>query len=211
MPASDMELVEALRRGEEEAFALLLSRYQNPMLRIARIYVASHAVAEEVVQEAWLGLLQGLNRFEGRSSLKTWLFRILTNRAKTRGEREGRSIPFSALEDRSDESYEPSVEPERFLPPDHAKWPGHWALPPRSWDDVPESRLLAHEAREQIATAIDALPASQRVVISLRDIEGWAAGEVCELLGITETNQRVLLHRARSSVRRVLEQYLTPI
>lgn len=211
MPASDMELVEALRRGEETAFALLLSRYQNAMLRVARIYVASHAVAEEVVQEAWLGLLQGLNRFEGRSSLKTWIFRILTNRAKTRGEREGRSIPFSALEEPGDERYEPSVEPERFLPADHAKWPGHWALPPRSWDDVPESRLLAREAREQIATAIDALPASQRVVISLRDVEGWTADEVCELLRITETNQRVLLHRARSSVRRALEQYLTPV
>ena len=208
MPASDTELVAALCRGDEAAFALLLDRYQRPMLRIARIYVGSHAVAEEVVQEAWLGVLQGLGRFEARSSLKTWIFRILTNRAKTRGQREGRSIPFSSHEDEGDDRDALGVEPERFLPPDHNTWPGHWAAPPSSWDDLPESRLIARETHDQLAAAIEALPAGQRTVIVLRDVEGWVADEACQLLGITETNQRVLLHRARSNVRRALEQYL---
>jgi RNA polymerase sigma-70 factor (ECF subfamily) len=208
MPLSDTELVAALRRGDEAAFALLLTRYQSAMLRIAPLYVGSHALGEEVVQETWLGVLQGLNRFEARSSLKTWIFRILTNRAKTRGQREGRYVAFAALEDQSDDRDAPSVEPDRFLPPDHNTWPGHWAAPPKSWDDVPESRLLAYETQEQLAAAIEELPASQRAVITLRDIEGWAADEVCLLLGITETNQRVVLHRARSSVRRALEQYI---
>ena len=211
MPSSDTELVVALRGGDEAAFALLLDRYQSAMVRIARIYVGSHAVAEEVVQEAWLGVLQGLGRFEARSSLKTWIFRILTNRAKTRGQREGRYIPFSAIEDQGDDRNAPSVEPDRFLPPDHAHWPGHWAAPPKSWDDTPESRLLARETREQLAAAIEALPPSQRAVITLHDVEGWAADEVCQLLGITETNQRVLLHRARSRVRRALEQYINAV
>jgi len=208
---SDMEIVAALRRGDEAAFVLLLDRYQHAMLRIARIYVGSHAVAEEVVQETWLGVLQGLSRFEGRSSLKTWIFRIVSNRAKTRGQREGRYVPFSTLVDQGDDRFEPSVEPDRFLPADHKKWPGHWAAPPSSWDDVPESRLLARETREQISAAIEALPASQRTVITLRDVEGWAADEVCQFLDITEANQRVLLHRARSSVRRALEQYIKSI
>jgi RNA polymerase sigma-70 factor, ECF subfamily len=208
---SDIEIIAALRCGDEAAFALLLDRFQSAMLRIARMYVGSYAVAEEVVQEAWLGFFQSLDRFQGRCSLKTWIFRILTNRAKTRGEREGRSIPFSALADSVDDSYEPSVEPERFLAADHAQWPGHWALPPKSWDDLPESRLIARETREQIALAIDMLPASQRAVITLRDVEGWSADEVCQLLGVTENNQRVLLHRARSRVRHALEQYLSPV
>jgi RNA polymerase sigma-70 factor, ECF subfamily len=208
IPASELEFVTALRRGDEAAFALLLDRYQGAMVRIARIYVGSHAVAEEVVQDAWLGVLQGLDRFESRSSLKTWIFRILTNRAKTRGEREGRYVSFSALADRDDARHAPAVEPDRFLPANHEKWPGHWASPPRSWDDVPESRLLAQETREQIMAAIEALPVNQRMVITMRDVEGWSAEEVCQFLGISETNQRVLLHRARSSVRRALEQYI---
>jgi len=205
----ELHLVEALRRGEEAAFVTLIDRYQTSLLRLATIYVASRAVAEEVVQETWLGVLQGLARFEGRSSLKTWIFRILTNRAKTRGEREGRSIPFSAREALDAEPGEPAVDPARFLPPDHARSAGHWVSFPKSWDDVPESRLLSHETRAQIAMAIEALPSHQRTVISLRDVEGWTADEVCHVLGISETNQRVLLHRARSKVRRVLEQYLS--
>jgi RNA polymerase sigma-70 factor (ECF subfamily) len=176
------------------------------MLRVAMMYVSSRAVAEEVVQEAWLGVFAGLERFEGRSSLKTWVFRILTNTAKTRGEREGRSVPFSSLGGDGDEG-EPAVDADRFLASDH-RWAGHWASSPRNPHDVPEERLLAREARARIATAIEALPASQRAVITLRDIDGFDADEACEILGVSEANQRVLLHRARSRVRAALEEYV---
>jgi len=192
-------LVARLRAGEEAAFRALIEMYHAMLVRVARMYVSSQAVAEEVAQETWLAVLQGIDRFEERSSLKTWLFRILTNRAKTRGIREGRSLPFSALE-----AEEPAVEPDRFHGGDHA-WPGHWSAPPRGF---PEERLLAAETREVIERAIEALPPTQRAVISLRDIEGWSADEVCNALTLSETNQRVLLHRARSSVRAALEQYL---
>ena len=192
-------LVARLRAGEEAAFRALIEMYHAMLVRVARMYVSSQAVAEEVAQETWLAVLQGIDRFEERSSLKTWLFRILTNRAKTRGIREGRSLPFSALE-----AEEPAVEPDRFHGGDHA-WPGHWSAPPRGF---PEERLLAAETREVIERAIEALPPTQRAVISLRDIEGWSADEVCNALTLSETNQRVLLHRARSAVRAALERYL---
>jgi len=173
------------------------------MLRIALMYVSSRAVAEEVVQETWLAVFTGLERFEGRSTLKTWLFRILTNKAKTRGQREGRTLPFSALAaDRDEEAT--AVDVDRFLGPDN-RHAGHWAAPPRG---VPEERLLAGEARAKIEAAIDALPPNQRTVITLRDVEGLSAEEACNILGVSETNQRVLLHRARSKVRAALEQYL---
>ena len=201
----DMQLVDALRAGDEAAFEALMTMYGAAMLRVARMFVASQAVAEEVVQETWLAVLNGIGRFEGRSSLKTWIFRILTNIAKTRGRREGRTLPFSALE-RPDAVPEPAVEPERFLDPEHPRWPGHWASKPTAW---PEERLLGAETRETIERAIEALPAAQRAVISLRDVEGWAAEEVCNALDVSETNQRVLLHRARSKVRRALEEYLS--
>jgi RNA polymerase sigma-70 factor, ECF subfamily len=174
------------------------------MLRVAMMYVSTRAVAEEVVQEAWLGVFKGLDRFECRSSLKTWIFRILTNTAKTRGEREGRSIPFSSLAD--DDQDEP-VDVDRFLGPDH-RWAGHWASAPRSPREVPEERLLAGEARARIAAAIETLPENQRAVITLRDVDGFDADEACEILGISEVNQRVLLHRARAKVRTALEEYL---
>ena len=199
--------MEALRRGDEAAFVVLVDQYHAALVRMARAYVSSQAVAEEVAQETWLGVLRGLDRFEGRASLKTWIFRILTNRAKTRGEREGRTIPFSALG--ADEEAEPAVEPERFLPPDHPTAPGHWALRPQSWAEVPEERLLSAETRTRVQQAIDALPRAQQQVIRLRDVEGWSADEVCNVLQISETNQRVLLHRARSKVRRALERYLS--
>jgi RNA polymerase sigma-70 factor (ECF subfamily) len=170
--------------------------------------VGDHALAEEVAQETWLGVLRGLDRFEGRSSLKTWLFSILVNRAKTRGQRESRSIPFSALWDPDAEPDEPAVEPDRFFPPDHPDWPGHWAAFPKSWDQVPEEALLSQEALAVIQTAVAGLPPSQREVITLRDIQGWTSDEVCNVLNIGETNQRVLLHRARSKVRHALERYL---
>jgi RNA polymerase sigma-70 factor (ECF subfamily) len=208
-PDDDSALLAALRRGDEYAFAHLLDRYGGRMLRLAMIYVPSRAVAEEVVQETWLAVLQGLSRFEGRSSLRTWIFRILTNRAKTRGEREGRSLPFSALEETAADAAEPAVAAERFLPAEHERWPGHWASAPQAWDHVPEHHLLAQETRAYIDAAIMALPANQRIVITLRDIDGLAAAEVCSILTISESNQRVLLHRARSRIRGALEQYLT--
>jgi RNA polymerase sigma-70 factor (ECF subfamily) len=189
------------------AFSMLVERYSPSMLRIASLYTPSRAVAEDVVQETWLGVLQGIDRFEGRSSLKTWIFRILTNRAKTRGQRERRSIPFSALADRESEGSEPAVDPSRFHGDDD-RFPHGWASPPTSWEDVPEDRLLSTETLSKVEEAIAKLPQMQRLVITLRDIEGWSSQEVCNFLDITETNQRVLLHRARSKVRKALEEYL---
>ena len=209
LSSGETELIDALRRGDEAAFVSLIERYQAPLIRLAMMYVSSRAVAEEVVQETWMGVLQGLGRFEGRSSLKTWIFQILTNRAKTRGEREHRFVPFSAMAALDTEQAEPAVDPDRFLPPDHERWPGHWAMPPRSWDALPEDRFLSQEIHAHIQDAIATLPSTQQMVISLRDIEGWTSEEVCNVLGITETNQRVLLHRARSRVRRALERYLS--
>jgi len=185
---------------------LLIDQYHASMLRLAMVFVPSQAVAEEVVQEAWMGVLQGLDRFEGRSSLKTWIFRILTNRAKTRAQREGRSVPFSSLPEFNSELAEPAVEPERFRGPDQ-QWPGHWISFPRSWDEIPEERILSQETLTRIHEAIDGLPYGQREVITLRDIEGCSSDEACNLLGVSEANQRVLLHRARSRVRRALERY----
>jgi RNA polymerase sigma-70 factor, ECF subfamily len=201
----DVRLVEALKAGDESAFAELMREYNASLLRVARIYVTSHAVAEEVLQETWIGVLNGINRFESRSSLKTWIFRILTNLAKTRGQREGRTLPFSALT-RPEAVPEPAVDADRFLPPDHDRWPGHWAARPEPW---PEDKLLAAETRGVVERAIEELPPAQRAAISLRDIEGWSSEETCNALGVTETNQRVLLHRARSKVRRALEDYLS--
>jgi RNA polymerase sigma-70 factor (ECF subfamily) len=203
----DQRLVESLRAGDESAFEMLIDWYHTPLLRLAMLYVPSRAVAEDVVQETWLGVLQGLARFEGRSSLKTWIFRILTNRARTRGQREGRSIPFSAAWTSDTDSAESAVAADRFFPPEH-EYAGHWISRPRDWEALPEDRLLAQETRAQIQQAIDMLPDSQREVIILRDVEGWSSEEICDILQISESNQRVLLHRARSKVRRALEQYL---
>jgi RNA polymerase sigma-70 factor (ECF subfamily) len=194
----DARLVERLRSRDDAAFAELVRRHQAALLRVARIFVPA-AQAEDVVADTWLGVLNGIDRFEGRSSLKTWIFRILTNTAKTRGQREGRSLPFSALED-DEGHFEPAVARERFT------GAGHWGVPPPAW---PEERLLRSETRAVLGAAIDQLPPTQRTVISLRDVEGWSAAEVRNALDLSETNQRVLLHRARAKVRRALEQYLT--
>jgi RNA polymerase sigma-70 factor, ECF subfamily len=201
---AEEKLLESLRAGDEAAFRELVREYQPSLVRVARIYVSSQAVAEEVAQETWLGVLNGLDRFEGRSSLRTWIFRILTNIAKTRAVRDGRTLPFSALQDPG-RVPEAAVDADRFLDPEHPRWPGHWAVKPQAW---PEDALLAAETRERLAEAIEALPASQRAVISLRDIEGWTSEEVRNALELSETNQRVLLHRARSKVRAALEEYL---
>ena len=204
MERTDAELVAALRAGDEDTFRELVHTWNGSMLRVAQIFVPPRAVAEDVVGETWLRVLGALDRFEGRSSLKTWVFRILVNTAKTRAQREGRSLPFSALHEPG-RVPEPAVDPDRFLPEDHALHPGGWASPPR---ELPEERLLAAETRELISGAIEALPPSQRAVISLRDVEGWTAEEVRNALDLSEVNQRVLLHRARSKVRRALEEYL---
>ena len=204
--ADDLELLARLRRGDEAAFTQLVERLHGPMLRVAMIHVGNRAVAEEVAQDAWVGVLAQLDRFEGRSSLRTWVLRIVANRARTRAVRERRTLPFSSL-DGAAEPGRPAVEPERFLPAGH-RWAGHWASPPRSWGDVPEERLLSAETRAEVRRAVELLPPAQRAVITLRDVEGMTAAETCELLELTEGNQRVLLHRARSRVRRALERYL---
>jgi RNA polymerase sigma-70 factor (ECF subfamily) len=202
----DLRLAQAAQRGDERAFEALVERYHASLLRVAMLYVRNRSVAEEVVQETWLGVLRGLDRFERRSLLRTWIFRILTNTAKTRAVRESRSVPFSSLAS-PDEDDGPSVEPERFRGADD-RWSGHWASPPPGWADIPESRLVSKETLEIVQDAIAALPPMQAKVIALRDVEGWSSEEVCALLELTEGNQRVLLHRARSKVRAQLERYL---
>lgn len=198
----DPTLVDRLLAGDEPAFAALVERYHGRLVGLARAFVSDRGTAEEVAQETWLGVLNGLRAFEGRSSLKTWIFRILVNRAKTRGVLEARTIPFSSLADR-DDGPEPAVDPARFTPA------GRWADPPRLWnEDTPEDLLLREEAKALFERAIAELPPGQRAVITLRDIEGLESGEACNILEISETNQRVVLHRARSKVRRALEQYL---
>jgi RNA polymerase sigma-70 factor (ECF subfamily) len=206
--AEESALVERLRRGDEAAFAELLDAYHPSLIRMAMLYVPNRTVAEDVAQEVWLGVVRGIDRFEGRSTLRTWIFRILMNVARTRGRRESRSIPFSALAGADLEAGEPSVEPDRFRPATAPRAPGHWASPPGDWGDSPEEHLLAGETRALIQQVIETLPPSQREVITLRDIEGWSSDEVCNTLAISETNQRVLLHRARTKVRRALEDYL---
>jgi RNA polymerase sigma-70 factor (ECF subfamily) len=205
-PVEDLRLVEALRSGNESAFVSLIDKYHASLLRLAMIFVPSLSVAEEVVQETWMGVLNGLDHFEGRSSLKTWIFRILTNRAKTRAQREGRSVPFSSLPQFTDEFEEPAIELERFQRPDQRS-PGSWVSFPRSWEGIPEERVLSQETMARIQEVIDNLPVGQRDVITLRDIEGCTSNEACDLLGVSEANQRVLLHRARCKVRHALERY----
>ena len=202
--SAEAQLLEALRAGDEAAFAQLVREYQPSLVRVARIYVSTQAAAEEVAAETWLAVLNGLDRFEGRSSLKTWIFRILTNIAKTRAQRDGRTLPFSALQDPG-RVPEAALDADRFLDPEHPRWPGHWAVRPEPW---PEDALVAAETQAVVAEAIEALPPVQRAVISLRDVEGWSSEEVRNALELSETNQRVLLHRARSKVRRALESYL---
>lgn len=204
--ANDDHLLEALREGDEAAFEMLIHNYSTAMLRLAAIYVNDSRVAEEVVQDTWIGVLRGLKQFEGRSSLKTWIFSILINRAKTLAQRENRYTLLSADEE-DDENAEPAISPDRFYPADTSN-ASEWISIPRRFDEIPEDRLLSQETRAHIDHAISLLPPTQREVITLRDIEQWSSEEVCNVLGITETNQRVLLHRARARVRQALENYL---
>ena len=201
--ADDATLVARLRDGDEEAFDEAVTALYPAMLAVARGYVRTRSVAEEVVQEAWLGVLKGLDGFEGRSTLRTWLLKIVTNIARTRAAAEARSLPFSSLEG---EGGEPAVEPQRFRGPDEA-FPGGWRSFPTSWQTQPESQLLARETLELVERTIGELPLAQRTVITLRDVTGCAAAEVSEAMGISEGNQRVLLHRARARVRARLERH----
>jgi RNA polymerase sigma-70 factor (ECF subfamily) len=199
--ADDLALVARLRAGDEQAFETLISRHYSTMLAVARRYVASRAVADEVVQETWLGVLQGLERFEGRSSLKTWIFAILVNLAKTRGVRERRTVPFASL---GGEAGEPAVDADRFQGA-HVPFPGHWRRYPAPWAATPD---VVAEDRETVRVAMRAiaeLPPVQQAVIRMRDLQGMDSDEVCEMLEVSPANQRVLLHRARSRVRTALE------
>jgi RNA polymerase sigma-70 factor (ECF subfamily) len=201
--AAELELVERLRAGDEAAFEALVQRHYGTMLAVARTYVKTRAVAEEVVQEAWLGVLKGIDRFEGRSSLRTWLMRILVNIAKTRAVREARSVPFASLAPAGEEA---AVEPERFRGPEDA-FPGHWRAYPADWHLLPEAALSERETLAVVVRAIEELPPAQRAVIEMRDVAGCSAEEVCAALDVSEGNQRVLLHRARSRVRAALERH----
>jgi RNA polymerase sigma-70 factor (ECF subfamily) len=204
--ADDAVLVSALRNGEEAAFAWMLDNYDRSLRRVAMSYVSSRAVAEEVVQETWMGVIDGIDRFEGRASLKTWVFRILVNIARSRGVREHRYIPFAAATSALEDGAEPALDPDRFRP-EGTEYTGHWMSYPAAWEHEPEGRLESSETLDVVRDAIRRLPPAQQEVITLRDVEGWTSSEICDALNISETNQRVLLHRARSKVRTALERY----
>ena len=202
LPTDDV-LVAGLRAGDEETFACLLNGWSGSMLRLARSFVSTAASAEEVVQDTWLAVFQGIERFEGRSSLRTWVYRILVNIARKRSSAEQRTVPWTSL----DPNQDPTVDPGRFRGPDD-QYQGGWQAFPERWPTT-ETEVLAHEVRATVAEAIDSLPARQQVVLTLRDIDGQRAEDVCALLDISMANQRVLLHRARAAVRGRLEKYFT--
>jgi RNA polymerase sigma-70 factor, ECF subfamily len=204
-PTSDAELVAALRAGDEDAYAALVEELTPPLTRLALAHVPSRAVAEEVVQDTWLGVINGIDRFEGRSSLRTWIFQILLNTARTRGKREKRTLPFAAFRRWAEEGRdEPAVDADRFQGR-RGEDPGAWARPPAEWSS-PEVLLGQEQARKVMLETIAGLPPRQREVITLRDILGYSAAEARNALDVSETNQRVLLHRARSKVRAALEE-----
>jgi RNA polymerase sigma-70 factor, ECF subfamily len=205
---ADAALLARLRDGDEDAFRALVEEHGPFLMRLVMMHVPSRAIAEEVVQDTWLAALNGLDRFEGRSMLRTWLASIALNKARTRGTREGRIVPFALLRRRYEEGGGPALDPDRFQGR-RGERPGWWASPPVAWED-PERRLEANETRDVMLKAIRDLPPRQREVIALRDISGWDAEEVRNALDLSETNQRVLLHRARSKVRAALEEHLNP-
>lgn len=207
--ASEERLLALLRAGDETAFRDLVARHDRAMKRIALTFVRSPSVADEVVQETWLAVIKGLERFEGRSTLKTWIFRILANRAQSRGAREQRTTPFSSLATVDGEDG-PTVDPDRFLPAGHAA-AGYWAMTPSRFFELPEDRMLAAETSALVAAAIEQLPQRQQQVMRLRDVEGWDSEEVCTCLALSQANQRVLLHRARAAVRASLEEYFSEV
>lgn len=202
LASTDDELIPLVMAGDEQAFAVLVGRYHKRLVRLAQSFVHTAASAEEMAQETWLAVLNGLNRFERRSSLKVWLFRILTNRAKSRAEREARSLPFSSLDSPDDGSSIGDLAAQ--FGPD-----GRWLSPTQEWEqDTPEKLLLLHETRAVLQQGIEGLPPAQRAVLVMRDVEGLDAEEVCKLLDLTDANQRVLLHRARTALRRVLDGHV---
>jgi len=190
-PAGDNELLEGLRAGDQEAFVALVGRHNRALFFVARSFVPSDAIAEEVVQDTWMAVVRGVSKFEGRSSIKTWLVKIAINRARSTGVRESRALPLSGSE--------PAVDPNRF------DTNGHWITPPESFMEDAEDRMVAGSLSESIHSSLENLPGSQRQVVTLRDIEGLDSKEVCQLLEISEVNQRVLLHRGRSRLRQDLE------
>jgi RNA polymerase sigma-70 factor (ECF subfamily) len=201
----DERLLPALRRGDEEAFRTLVAEHGPFLMRLAMLHTPSRAVAEEAVQDTWLAALDGIDRFEGRSTLRTWLASIVLNKARSRARREGRIVPFALLRRRQEEGRGPALDPDRFQGRG-SELPGWWARPPAAWQS-PEEELATAEARRVLFDAIKGLPRRQREVITLRDVNGWPADEVCNALDLSETNQRVLLHRARSRVREALERH----
>lgn len=199
---TDVALLTRLRAGDEAAFRDLVDQYHAPCLRVARVYVRSRADAEEVVQDAWLGVIKGLDGFEGRSSLKTWIMRIVANRARSRAVREARSVPFSDLSGEGDEG----IDADRFRSEGDA-FPGHWTSYPRQWPALPDDAAAMGETLGVLRHALESLPAMQRMVFTLRDVEGWDAADTVNALELTEANQRVLLHRARTKLRAALERH----
>jgi RNA polymerase sigma-70 factor (ECF subfamily) len=199
---AERALVESLRAGDEQAFAALVDGWSGWMLRLAREHVPTQSAAEDVVQETWIAVIKGLDGFRGDASLRTWVYRILVNQAKRRGVRERRTVPFASL---APEDSGPTVDPARFQGPE-GEYPGHWREDPEAW---PEQVALSREVHDVVTEALEGLPARQRVVVALRDLEGHTADEVRALLGITAGNQRVLLHRGRAVVRAHLERYFS--
>ncbi len=204
--SEDSELVDRLRRGDEAAFTGIVSGWSPMMLRVARGHVSTEASCEEIVQETWMAVIRGLDRFEGRSSLRTWVFRILTNLAKTRGVREARSVPMSSWA--ADDEDGPTVDPDRFRAADD-QYPHNWTPlgAPTQWQPGPEQSAVADETRKLLGAALQDLPERQRVVVTLRDVHGLSSDEVCAALDLSTANQRVLLHRGRARLRAVLEDY----
>ena len=201
-PPDDAELVAALRAGDEAAFTALVDELTPALLRVALMHVPSRAVAEEVVGDTWVGVIKGIDRFEGRSALRTWIFQILLNNARTRGKREKRTLPFASFRRRAEEGTdEPAADPGRFA------GDGAWARPPQEWEGA-QAQLESDETRRVLLDAIRDLPPRQRDVIALRDLQGYSAVEARNALDLSETNQRVLLHRARSKVRAALESHM---
>lgn len=206
----EASLIASLRAGDEAAYVALVSQMQPSMLRIAMVHCPRRDASEEVVQETWLAVFEGIARFEGRSTVRTWIFSILANKAKSRGIRERRSIPITSVEfagsGDADGDDGPAVDPGRFEGAG-SPWRGHWSKPPRAWEHRPDDAALDAELGRRIAAAIALLPPAQREVLTLRDVEGMTSEDVRNVLGLSETNQRVILHRARSKVRRALETY----
>ena len=203
---SDSDTVAALRTGDEDAFRTVVTALNPGLTRLARTYV-TQALAEEVVQETWAAVIISIDQFEERSSLTTWIYRIMLNKVRTLAPREAKILPFAAMGHTSDGQHQ-SVDPDRLMAEGH---PGHWTTPPLAWQRLPDEQLEADETLKTITDAIKQLPPAQQEVVTLRDVQGWTADEVCNTLGISSVNQRVLLHRGRTTLRTVLEEYLTDV